>query len=105
MGTKVTSAAEVHDSEVFEELLDENNSNGSAWADSAYHSHIHRKSTRKRPSNEREQEANRKRSKVRTRVEHVLAQQANRSVRSIMMNLVYKVNYFCPLLNQYTKTE
>ncbi len=54
MGTKVTSAAEVHDSEVFEELLDENNSNGSAWADSAYHSHIHRKPTRKRPSNERE---------------------------------------------------
>ncbi|WP_241084943.1 hypothetical protein [Candidatus Vondammii sp. HM_W22] len=58
------------------------NSNGSAWADSAYgsaeresalpdanyRSHIHRKSTRKRPLNERGQEANRKRSRVRARV-------------------------------------
>ncbi len=42
----------------------------------AHHcSHIHRKSTRKRPLNEREQEANRKRSRARS--EHVLAQQAN----------------------------
>ncbi len=32
---------------------------------------------------EREQEANRKRSRVRARVEHVFAQQANRLVRSI----------------------
>ncbi|WP_330178308.1 transposase [Candidatus Vondammii sp. HM_W22] len=78
-------------------LLDENNSNGSVWADSAYRSiereaalpgahyrsQIHCKSTRKRPLNEREQEANRKRSKVRARVEHAFAQQANRLVRSI----------------------
>ena len=68
------TSAEVHDSQVFEELLDENNSNGSIWADSAYRSaeceaalweanyrsNIHRKSTHKRPLNEREQEANRK---------------------------------------------
>nr|WP_277400445.1 hypothetical protein [Candidatus Vondammii sp. HM_W22] len=33
--------------------------------------------------NEREQEADRKRSKVRARVEHVFAQQANRLVHSI----------------------
>ncbi|WP_241086330.1 transposase [Candidatus Vondammii sp. HM_W22] len=32
------TSAEVHDSQVFEELLDENNSNRSVWADSAYHS-------------------------------------------------------------------
>ncbi|WP_241086059.1 transposase [Candidatus Vondammii sp. HM_W22] len=78
-------------------MRDENNSNGSVWADSAYRSvereaalpgahyrsHIHRKSARKRPLNEREQEANRKRSRVRARVEHVFAQQANRLVRSI----------------------
>nr|WP_241085138.1 hypothetical protein [Candidatus Vondammii sp. HM_W22] len=48
--------------------------------------------------NEREQEADRKRSRVRARVEHVFAQQANRLVRSIgqgkvgvnigMMNLI-----------------
>ncbi|WP_330178047.1 hypothetical protein [Candidatus Vondammii sp. HM_W22] len=51
------------DSQVFEERLDKNNSNGSVWADSAchsvkreaalpgahYRSQIHRKSTRKRP--------------------------------------------------------
>ncbi|WP_241086256.1 transposase [Candidatus Vondammii sp. HM_W22] len=65
------TSAEVHDSQVFEERLDENNSNGSVWADSAYR------------SVEREQEANRKRSRVRARVEHVFAQQANRLVRSI----------------------
>nr|WP_330178555.1 transposase [Candidatus Vondammii sp. HM_W22] len=63
----VTTSAEVHDSQVFEERLDENNSNGRVWADSAYRSvereaalpgahyrsHIHRKSTRKRLLNER----------------------------------------------------
>jgi len=111
----VVTSAEVHDSQAFEELLDETNSNGSIWADSAYRSaereaalsdanyrsHIHHKSTRKRPLNEREQEANRKRSKVRARVEHVFAQQTNRLVRSIgqaragvkigMMNLVYNM--------------
>ncbi|WP_241086368.1 transposase [Candidatus Vondammii sp. HM_W22] len=106
------TSAEVHDSQVFEELLDENNSNGSVWADSAYRSEEresalagvnyrshHRKSTWKRPLNEREQEANRKR--LRVRVEHVFAQQANRLVRSIgqvraavkigMMNLEYNM--------------
>ncbi|WP_241087467.1 hypothetical protein [Candidatus Vondammii sp. HM_W22] len=50
--------------------------------------------------NEREQEANRKRSRVRARVEHVFAQQANQLVRSIGqasvgvkvgMNLVYNI--------------
>ncbi len=109
------TSAEVHNSQVFEKLLDENNSNGSVWADSAYRSaereaalqeanyrsYIHRKSTRKRPLNEREQEANRKRSRVRVRVEHVFAQQVNRLVRSIgqdragvkigMMNMVYNM--------------
>ncbi len=91
------TSAEVHDSQVFEELMDDNNSNGSVWADSAYRSaecevalreanyrsHIHRKSTRKRPLNEREQWANRKRSKIRARVEHVFAQESNRLVRCI----------------------
>ncbi|MEW8481616.1 MAG: transposase [Candidatus Thiodiazotropha endolucinida] len=99
----------------FEELLDEKNSSGDVWADSAYRdqareetlpaanyrSHIHRKGTRKWPLNEREQAANRKRSRVRARVEHVFAQQANRLIRTIgksraevnigMMNLVYNM--------------
>jgi IS5 family transposase len=109
------TSAEVHDSQVFEALLDEHNSSADVWADSAYRSaeretelsqaryrsHIHRKGTRGRPLNAREQEANRKRSTVRARVEHVFAQQANRLVRTIgleraavkigMMNLVYNL--------------
>jgi transposase, IS5 family len=109
------TSAEVHDSQVFKALLDEHNSSADVWADSAYRSaeretelsqaryrsHIHRKGTRGRPLNAREQEANRKRSTVRARVEHVFAQQANRLVRTIgleraavkigMMNLVYNL--------------
>nr|WP_241087362.1 transposase [Candidatus Vondammii sp. HM_W22] len=112
---KVIRKYAITSAEVDEELRGENNSNGSVWADSAYRSvkreaaltgvhyrsQIHRKSTRKRPLNKREQEANRKRSRVRARVEHVFAQQANRPVRSIgkvrpgmkigMMNLVYNM--------------
>jgi IS5 family transposase len=111
----VVTSAEVHDSRVFEALLDEKNSSASVWADSAYRSaeretvlsasgyrsHIHRKGTRKRPLNDREQEANRKRSTVRARVEHIFAQQSNRMVKTIgiarsavkvgMMNIVYNM--------------
>ncbi|WP_241085803.1 transposase [Candidatus Vondammii sp. HM_W22] len=32
------TSAEVHNSQVFEELLDKTNNNGSVWADSAYRS-------------------------------------------------------------------
>jgi IS5 family transposase len=109
------TSAEGHDSQVFEQLLDETNSSGDVWADSAYRdqaredtlaeanyrSKIHRKGSRKRPLNEREQEANRKRSRIRARVEHVFAQQADRLVRTIgkaraevkigLMNLVYNM--------------
>lgn len=77
---------EVPDSQVFEALLDEHSSNADVWADAAYssserevelrqvryRSHIHRKGTRARPLNARGQEANRKRSSVRARVEDVL---------------------------------
>lgn len=109
------TSAEVHDSRVFEVLLDERNSSGSVWADSAYRSaereatlpksgyrsHIHRKATRKRPLTKREKEANTKRSKVRARVEHVFAQQTKRLVLTIgqtraevkvgLMNIVYNM--------------
>jgi len=109
------SSAEVHDSQVFEALLDEHNSSADVWADSAYRSaereadlkqagyrsHVHRKGARGRQLNARAQEANRKRSTIRARVEHVFAQQANRLVRTIgleraavkigMMNLVYNL--------------
>ncbi len=117
----VTSAA-VHDSQVFEELLDETNSSRDVWADSAYRSegtevllkeagyrsHVHRKGNRHRMLNSREQEANRKRSQVRARVEHVFAWQTNRLVRVIgqaraelkigMMNVVYNMRRFAWLM-------
>lgn len=110
----VTSAA-VHDSQLLTELLDETNTNATVWADSAYRSaaierrlkeagyrsRIHRKGSRSRPLNAREQEANRKRSTIRARVEHVFAQQTRRIVRTLgkaratlkiaMMNWVYNL--------------
>jgi IS5 family transposase len=109
------TSAEVHDSQVFEVLLDEHNSSADVWADSAYRSaereadlrqagyrsHVHRKGARGRQLDARAQAANRKRSTVRARVEHVFAQQVNRLVRTIgreraavkigMMNLVYNL--------------
>ena len=91
------TSAETHDGQVFEELLDPDNGSGDVWADSAcrsaereaslaeanYRSHIHRKGARGHPLNARAKEANRKRSKVRARVEHVFAQQPNRLVRTV----------------------
>ena len=83
--------ASVHDSQVFDELLDEENGGRSIWADSAYRSaereeqlredgydsRIHRKGSKHRTLNQREQESNRWRSKVRARVEHVFGDQQN----------------------------
>lgn len=116
------TSAEVHDSQEFAQLLDNTNRNGAVWADSAYRSaehetmlseanyrsHIHRKGTRQRPLNDREQQANRKCSSVRARVEHVFAQQTRRLVRTIglarakvkisMMNLVYNMRRYTGLV-------
>lgn len=83
------SDAALHDSQVFEELLDGSNTSAEVWADSAYRSEekeralqeggwrsrIHRKGQKGKPLNDRGQEANRKRSQARARVEHVFAQQ------------------------------
>jgi len=112
------SDAALHDSQVFDELLDDANTSGDVWADSAYRSaekeaslkeggwrsRIHRKGQKDSPLNEWEQEANRKRSQVRSRVEHVFAQQeamGGMVVRTIgivrarlkigMKNLVYNI--------------
>ena len=114
---EVTDAAS-HDSQVFEQVLDETNTHGEVWADSAYfsaeherrlaegrwRSHIHRKGHRNRPLTARSGQANRKRSKVRAAVEHVFAQHetmGDKRVRTIglsrarikvgMMNLVYNL--------------
>ena len=86
----VTNAA-VHDSQVVDDVLDDDNTATDVWADSAYRSaemekklkerglksRIHRKAHRNRPLTEREKKANKTRSKVRARVEHVFGAQAN----------------------------
>ncbi len=88
----VTDAA-VHDSNVFEELLDKNNSSRDVWADSAYRSedklyeleksgfreHLQRKGCRNKQLTEKEKSGNYTRSKVRSRVEHVFGIQTQRA--------------------------
>jgi len=81
------TSAEVHDSQVFEGILDPMNSNQDVYADSAYSSEAHdellkdrlhrnrvlRKATRKGPLSEFQQAQNRRKSRVRVRIEHVYA--------------------------------
>ncbi|HPR05784.1 MAG TPA: transposase [Denitromonas sp.] len=84
--------ASVHDSQVFDQVLDNENSGRSIWADSAYRpeareeqlrergykSRIHRKGGSRRSLNQQEQASNHRRSKVRARVEHVFGDQRTR---------------------------
>jgi len=88
-GYQVTDAA-VHDSEVFEALLDENNSSRDVYADSAYRSaqaieklqkgrfreHLQRKGCKNRKLTRRELQGNRTRAKIRSCIEHVFGVQA-----------------------------
>ena len=81
--------ASVHDSPVFDELLDDETSGHSVWADAAYRSEareeqlreqgdksrIHRKGSRRRALNKQAQATDHRRSKVRARVEHVFGDQ------------------------------
>ena len=120
----VTDAAR-HDSQLFEQLLDEDNTCRAVWADSAYRSaeilkklqkyrlreHIQRKGHRGRRLSEREKRGNRTRARVRARVEHVFGIQAMRAggliVRTIgiirarckigLRNLAYNVDRFAML--------
>ena len=117
--------ASVHDSNVFEELLDENNSSKDVWADSAYgsaekretlkedgyRSHIQRKGCRYKKLTQPQIEANRKRSKTRSRVEHIFGIQKMRAgnlmIRTIgiarakakigLRNLAYNIDRYCLL--------
>ncbi|MFT7524935.1 MAG: IS5 family transposase [Arenicella sp.] len=80
----VVTSAEVHDSNVFEEILSENTSKD-VWADSAYRnedhelrldamgyrSHVNKKGARNMPLTEKVIKTNTRKSKVRARVEHV----------------------------------
>ena len=111
--------ASVHDSQVFDEVLDDENSGRSIWADSAYRSEareerlrdqgyksrIHRKGTSRRKLSQQEQTTNHRRSKVRARVEHVFGDQRTRqgnilvrtkgkvraAVKIGLMNLTYNM--------------
>lgn len=95
------TAANVHDSQVFEPLLGKAKERGrDVWADSAYRSieherelkrhgfrsHVHERAYRGRPLTAGQERNNRKRSRVRVRVEHVFAamtQMGGMTVRSI----------------------
>lgn len=93
----VTDAA-VHDSQVFEALLDAENTSRDVWADSAYRSeealaglaaagfreHVQRKGCRHRKRTEREKQGNTTRAKTRSRVEHVFGVQAQRMGLTIL---------------------
>jgi len=123
---KVTEAS-LHDSQVFEELLDKSNSNRDVYADSAYNSaenqellneagfraKLQRKGCRHRKLTSWEQQGNRTRSRVRSRIEHVFGVQAmmagNTTLRTIgiaraevkiaLKNLAYNMFRYKTLVN------
>ena len=113
------SDAAVHDSQKLEGLLNKGNTSRDVFADSAYRSaeteatlkaqgfksRIHVRAARSHPLSKTEEEANRKKSRVRARVEHVFGAQqispGGRIVRTIgivrarakigLQNLVYNI--------------
>ena len=114
------SDAAVHDSQKLDGLLNKANTSADVFADSAwiarpilevglkargFRSRIHVRATRNHPLSQRQQEANRKKSRVRVRIEHVFGAQetsaGSRLVRTIgivraqtkigLQNLVYNI--------------
>ena len=93
--------ANVHDSNVFDQLLDPGNTSRDVWADSAYRSqetierlkenryreHLQRKGTRSRKLSKWEQQGNRTRSRIRSRVEHIFGVQAQRAGNMILRGI------------------
>jgi len=89
---KVTPTA-THDSNVFEEILDDNNSSKDVFADSAYRSeerleelenlgyreHLQRKGCKYKKLTDWEKQGNHTRSKIRSRVEHIFGIQAQKA--------------------------
>ena len=114
--------ASVHDSNVFEDLLDDSNSSRDVYADSAYRSkasekrlkqkgyrgHLQRKGSRHKKLTEWEKQGNRTRSRIRSRVEHIFGIQAmtagSLNLRTIglvrarakigLRNLAYNINRY-----------
>jgi IS5 family transposase len=94
---EVTDAA-VHDSQVHGAIIDPGNSNGDIYADSAYRSaaqeeelkqkgyrsKVNHKGKRNQPLSEFKQKVNKKRSRVRARVEHVFGYQATAMAGKLM---------------------
>lgn len=123
---EVTDAS-VHDSNVFEELLDSNNTSKDVYADAAYRSEknsealqekgfrdkVHRKGCRGRKLTNWERQGNRTRSRTRARVEHAFGIQSkiagnliSRSIGKIrtstkigLRNLAYNIFRWPKLLN------
>ena len=114
--------ASVHDSQVFDELLQESNTSTGVYADSAYRSkesialltergfreRMQRKGCRHRKLTQREQQGNKTRAKIRCRIEHVFGVMAMMAkslmVRTIgivrartkigLRNLAYNINRY-----------
>ena len=90
---EVTDAS-VHDSQKFDELLNQGNTSADVYADSAYRSaeteaklnsrgfrsRIHRRASRNHPLSKAQENANRRKSRVRARIEHVFGAQQPRQV-------------------------
>ena len=121
----VTDAA-THDSQALDDVLDETNTNGDVYADSAYRSdqtsewltdngyrdRIHEKAYRNKPLTNRQKAANRTKSRTRARVEHVFGVQSQMAgqviVRTIglarakvkigLRNLAYNINRYTVLV-------
>ena len=103
--------ASVHDSQVFEELLDPTNTRADVWADSAYRSaeklkqlaelgyreQIQRKGVRGRPLTKREKQGNRTRSRVRSRCEHVFGMQSMRAGGNLVVRTIGIVRARCKI--------
>lgn len=118
--------ASVHDGQVFETLLNEDNSSRDVWADSTYRSeeklrelkkrkfreHLQRKGCRHKKLTDREAQCNRTRSRIWSRVEYIFGVQAKRADRLIvrviglvrvktkmgLRNLAYNLDRYCVLM-------
>jgi IS5 family transposase len=107
---EVTDAS-VHDSQVFEELLDDRNSNKDVHGDSAYISEeseatlqllgyrpqLIRKGHRGRPLSERDKQSNRTKSKTRVRVEHVFGAQHQLAFGRTLARTIGRVRTACQI--------
>lgn len=120
---QITTTASVHDSQEFEDIIDESgNSGDGVYADSAYRSaeseamiadknlvsHVHERAYRNKPLTDEQKACNRKKSTIRVRVEHIFGHMATSmgglaihtiglaraKVKICFKNLVYNMQRF-----------